>query len=156
MEKNLPLQALIQRKPSPTPAHRSLQRALALPAPKYQRLHSTPDPQLSPKTPWLCDTLKCSYLAAARLKLAAPLFGKRGALPGRKATAGPWRGRGGLVPLSIAVTVSGEFLSVAQLPACSNTASPQMSGVLKRRQQGGGGRARCWLRNSPQPRAESL
>lgn len=90
-------------------------------------------------------------MAAARLKLATSLIGKGGALPGRNATPGPRRGGGRLVPLSIAITAT--LPAAAELSACSNIASPQMSGGF-----GGGCKAaargrqgRCWLRNRPWP-----
>lgn len=70
-------------------------------------------------------------MAAARLKLAAPLIGKGGALPGRNATAGPWRDGGRPVPLSIAITVRSGLLATAKLSACLNIASPKMSAVSK-------------------------
>lgn len=127
-------------------------RGIQLPLPQNVRdpsLHFMLDPQLSLKTLWLDDILNCSCLAeAARLKLAAPLIGKGGAVPGRNATAGSQHCGGCLVPLSIATTVRGRLLATAKLSACLTLQVPQMSGVSKTatKQWHGEGRAWCWLR----------
>lgn len=92
-------------------------------------------------------------VAAARLKLAAPLIGKGEALPGRNGTAGPRHSGGSPVPLSIAITVRGGFLARAKLSACLNIANPKMSGVLEAAAEWWQGEAElsagCWLRTSP-------
>lgn len=112
-------------------------------------LHFMLDPQLPLKTLWQDDILKSSCLAeAARLKLAAPLIGKGGALPGRNATAGSQQCGGCPVPLSIAITVRGRLLDTAKLSTRLTLQVPHMLGVLKAamKQWFGEGRAWCWLR----------